>query len=106
MIDYNQKVEYSKIISFYSGSKDGKYISLLQNPVYDKINIGFQTMEKETVDIRVIDMTGSLKATQRLSVQPGSNVLTMQLPSTLASGTYVVSVVHSKGMFNQKMLKQ
>ena len=106
MIDYNQKVEYSKIISFYSGTKDGKYISLLQNPVYDKINIGFQTMEKETVDIRVIDMTGSLKATQRLSVQPGSNVLTMQLPSTLASGTYVVTVVHSKGMFNQKMLKQ
>lgn len=106
MTDNNQKVEYSKIISFYSGNKDGKYISLLQNPVYDKINIGFQTMEKETVDVRVIDMTGSMKATQRLSVQPGSNVLTMQLPSTLATGTYVVSVVHSKGMFNQKMLKQ
>jgi hypothetical protein len=106
MIDNNQKNEYSKIISFYSGSKDGKSISLLQNPVYDKINISFQTIEKENIDIRVIDMTGSLKATQRVSVQPGANVLTMQLPGTLATGTYIVSVVHSKGMYNQKLLKQ
>jgi hypothetical protein len=106
MIDNNQKVEYSKIISFYSGNKDGKYISLLQNPVYDKVNISFQTIEKETVDIRVLDITGSLKATQRMSVQPGNNVLTMQLPGTLASGTYIVSVVYSKGMFNQKMLRK
>jgi hypothetical protein len=51
-------------------------------------------------------MTGSLKATQRMSVQPGSNVLNMQLPATLATGTYIVSVVHSKGMFNQKLLKK
>ena len=106
MIDINQKVEYSKIISFYSGSKDGKYISLLQNPVHDKINISFQTTEQENVVIRVIDMTGALKATQKMNVQLGSNILTMQLPSTFATGTYIVSVAHSKGVFNQKFLKQ
>jgi hypothetical protein len=106
MIDNNLKEEYSKIISFNAGGKTDNFISILQNPVYDKINISFQTIERETVDIRVIDMTGSLKATQRMSVQPGSNVLNMQLPATLATGTYIVSVVHSKGMFNQKLLKK
>jgi hypothetical protein len=106
MIDNNFKEEYSKIISFNAGGKTDNFISVLQNPVYDKINISFQTIQRETVDIRVIDMTGSLKATQRMSVQPGSNVLNMQLPATLATGTYIVSVVHSKGMFNQKLLKK
>ena len=106
MFDNNQKAEYSKIISFNSGSKDGKYISLIQNPVYDKINISFQTTESENVDIRVIDITGATKATQKTSVQPGSNILTMQLPSTLATGTYIVTVAYSKGMFNQKFLKK
>ena len=105
MIDNNQVAEFSKIISFYSGSNGGNVISLLQNPVYDKISIGFQTIQNENVDIRVIDMTGSVKARQRMSAQPGSNVLNVQLPSTLATGTYIVSVVHSKGMFNQKLLK-
>ena len=106
MIDKDLRAEYSKIIFFNAGSNADNFISLVQNPVYDKLNISFQTFDKETVDIRVIDMTGSLKAVQRLSVQPGSNVLTMQLPSTLATGAYVVSVVHSKGMYNQKFLKK
>jgi len=106
MIDKDLRAEYSKIIFFNAGSNADNFISLVQNPVYDKLNISFQTFDKETVDIRVIDMTGSLKAVQRLSVQPGSNVLTMQLPSTLSTGAYVVSVVHSKGMYNQKFLKK
>jgi len=106
MIDNNQKLEYSKIISFYSAGKASNTVSLLQNPVNDKINIGFQTLQTENVDIRVLDITGSLKATQRMSVQPGNNVLTMQLPGTLATGTYIVSVVHSNGMFNQKFLRR
>jgi hypothetical protein len=105
MTDDHQKSEYSKIISFNTGKTDN-FISLLQNPVKDKLNVSFQTNDKETIDIRVIDMTGSLRVTQRLSVQPGTNVLYVQLPSTLSSGAYVVSVLHSKGMFNQKFLRQ
>jgi hypothetical protein len=106
MIDNNLKTEYSKIISFNAGGGADNFISVLQNPVYDKINISIQTIEKQTIDIRVFDMTGAVKLMQRMSVQAGSNILTLQLPPMFASGTYIVSVVHSKGMFNQKVLKR
>lgn len=106
MTDNNLKTAYSKIISFDPGGKRDNFISVLQNPVHDKINISFRTNEQETVDIRLIDMTGSLKATQRVTAQPGSNVLNLQLPAMLATGPYIVSVVHSRGIFNQKLLKK
>jgi hypothetical protein len=106
MTDKNQFAEYSKIISFNTNGTSDNYISLLQNPVYDKLNISFQTQDVQTADIRLIDMTGSVKASMRVNVQAGNNVLYFPLPATLATGAYVVSVSHSKGMFNRKFLKQ
>ena len=106
MTDKNQKIEYSKIISFNTTGNAGNYIRLIQNPVFDKLNIGFQTSGRETLSIRIIDMTGSVRTSQLINAQPGNNVLYVALPSTLTTGTYVVSVTHSKGTFNQKFLKQ
>lgn len=106
MTDKNQKAEYSKIISFNTKGTSDNFISLLQNPVYDKLNISFQTQDVQTAAIRLIDMTGAVKASMRVNVNAGNNVLYFPLPATMASGSYVVSVVHSKGMFNRKFLKQ
>lgn len=106
MTDKNQKAEYSKIIYFNASASTEKYISLLQNPVMNKLNVSFQTKEREIVEIRVIDMTGSVKTSQRMNVESGNNVLYIPLPSSLPTGSYVVSVQHSKGMFNQKFLRR
>ena len=106
MTDKNQKAEYSKIISFNAAADTEKYVSLLQNPVLDKLNVSFQTKERETVNIRVIDMTGSVRASERMNVESGNNVLYIPLSASLPTGSYIVSVQHSKGMFNQKFLKR
>ena len=106
MTDKNQKAEYSKIISFNASADTEKSISLLQNPVLDKLNVSFQTKERETVNIRVIDITGSVRATQRMNVESGTNVLYIPLSASLPTGSYIISVQHSRGMFNQKFLKR
>lgn len=106
MTDKNQKAEYSKIISFNSSSDTEKNVSLLQNPVLDRLNVSFQTKERETLNIRVIDMTGSVRASERMNVESGNNVLYIPLSASLPTGSYIVSVQHSKGMYNQKFLKR
>ena len=106
MTDINQKPEYSKILAFNIAGNSDVSISLMQNPVVDRLNINFQVKERETVDVRVIDMTGSIRASQRMNVQSGTNLLFMSLPTALSTGSYVVSVQHSKGMFTQKFLKR
>jgi hypothetical protein len=106
MFDKDQKAEYSKIISFFASSGGDVSISLMQNPVVDKLNINFTTKEREIVDVRVVDITGAVRLAQKVSVQSGSNILYVALPSTLLSGFYVVSVSHSKGMYNQKFVRQ
>lgn len=106
MTDKDQKAEYSKILAFNISGNNGVSISLLQNPVNDNLNLNFQTKEREMVDVRVIDMTGSIRISQKMNVQAGTNLLFMSLPATMSSGTYVVTVYHSKGMFTQKFLKR
>jgi hypothetical protein len=106
MIDKNQIAEYSRIIAL-SASADGDHsIALMQNPVVDKLNISFVTKQRETVDIRVIDMTGAIRSTQKMTVQTGTNVLYLALSSNLLKGAYVLSVAYNGGTINQRFIRQ
>jgi len=106
MTDKNQKTEYSKILAFNISANADVSINLLQNPVNDKLNLNFQVKEREIINVRVIDMTGSVRTSQKMNVQSGTNLLFVSLPPSMSTGSYVVSIQHSKGMFTQKFLKR
>jgi hypothetical protein len=106
MTDKNQKTEYSKILAFNISANADVSINLLQNPVNDKLNLNFQVKEREVVNVRVIDMTGSVRTSQKMNVQSGTNLLFVSLPPSMSTGSYVVSIQHSKGMYTQKFLKR
>lgn len=105
MTDKDQKAEYSRIISYSLNTNPDLWISLLKNPVYDKLDINFTTKERETVVVRVVDMSGAVRYSQKVNVQSGTNAFNVPLSSSLLKGSYVMSVVHSAGMYNQMFLK-
>jgi hypothetical protein len=105
MTDKDQKAEYSRIISYSLSTNPDLWISLLKNPVSDKLDINFNAKERETVVVRVVDMSGAVRFSQKVNVQSGTNAFNVPLSSSLLKGSYVMSVVHSAGMYNQMFLK-
>ena len=105
MTDKDQKAEYSRIISYSLTTNPDLWISLLRNPVSDKLDINFNAKERETVVVRVVDMSGAVRLSQKVNVQSGTNAFNVPLSSSLLRGSYVMSVVHSAGTYNQMFLK-
>lgn len=106
MTDKDHRSEYSKVILLSSRNGQQASMTLLQNPVVGKLDINFSSNLMQTVVVRIIDVTGAIKLVQKINVQPGANLLQVQLPSLMASGTHVVSVSYAGGMFNERFIRQ
>lgn len=106
MTDKDLKSEYSKIILFNIQGGGKAAVTLLQNPVQQKLDINFVSQSRQTVIVRVVDMTGSVRFTEKENAQDGTNIFNIPLSSSVTSGTYILSIQHAGGVFNQKFIKQ
>jgi hypothetical protein len=106
MTDRDHKSEYSKIILFNLFESLDAAVTLLQNPVQHKVDMNFISSAVENIWVRVIDLRGAMLLTLKTTVQAGTNLLSLQLPATTTSGTYVLSVTHSSGTISQKFIRR
>jgi hypothetical protein len=88
MVDINGKFSYSKTIAI--GIKGSRSVVLLYpNPVKDNATLMISVKQNENVTLQVFDYSGKLVQANSLSLQQGSNLLTIDI-SQLASGLYTV----------------
>ncbi len=96
MIDKNQKIEYSRILSFQSNSVFTKNLVVLSNPVNDKLTISFQSPADQKIE----------RMSQPMNVYKGSNVVSLPLASTFSTGTYIVELANGPEHYSAKFVKQ
>jgi hypothetical protein len=75
--------------------------SIYPNPASDKINVAFEA-QNGSYQISIVDITGRVLSTQRLTNASGSQVVEMPV-SELATGNYLVSIVKDGLKFTQKI---
>ena len=90
--------------SYYKEQK----ILVYPNPIKDnEFFVDFFALNDGNIDINVSDMNGKIILQKQQNVYKQTlNLIYVQFPTQLAVGTYVVTVVEGKNVFNGKFVKQ
>jgi hypothetical protein len=107
MFDVNQVINYSKILVFKAdAASSGSALKIINNPAIDKVTMSYTVANNQTAQIKIYDMSGRLQMNQRINVYTGSNLMSVQLNSTLKTGMYVLEVSTPSERQTAKFVKQ
>jgi hypothetical protein len=106
MIDKNQKSEYSRILTFQPKSDFERKLTVINNPVSDKLTISFQSSADQKFDVNVYDITGKIRMKQSMNAYRGSNMVSLSLTSSFTTGTYIVELANGAEHYSAKFVKQ
>ncbi len=108
MMNKDQSFSYSKTIQLVSNRKLIVMNKLYPNPAVADVKIEVESLQKETVEVMVMDLQGrTVMANQKMDLTPGTNTKTLHVGS-LSAGTYLVKIVCTDGCENSvfKFVKQ
>lgn len=92
ILNKSQHDFYSRIILVRSKVTTVNNITLIGNPVKDKLFVNYSATKAQETNIKIYSLTGKVLFTQKLSSFKGNNLLTIPLSSAFASGIYVLEV--------------
>ncbi|MEO8772348.1 MAG: T9SS type A sorting domain-containing protein [Ferruginibacter sp.] len=106
-VDIDGRFKYSITVNLKLNT-DVTAISVLSNPFYSNITLDFLSNRNQSVNCRLIDVTGKQILTQQISIIKGSSRTTLNGLSKLSSGVYILNVTDDAGivLYNDKLVKQ
>jgi Secretion system C-terminal sorting domain len=96
VIDENGKVNYSSIVKISAQQKDMQLVGVSPNPVVNMAQLSIASAKKDIVDLQVISLDGKVVSRTRVTLQPGTSVVNIEVAS-LQKGVYTVKGVFSNG---------
>lgn len=106
IVSKDQKVDYSTIISFSERNYNKNFLRILGNPVKDKLTLGIISAAKQTGDINIYDISGHLKGSEKVNLQPGDNFIGFPLTKIFVTGIYFAELNTGKEKFTVRFIKQ
>ena len=80
-------------------------ISIYPNPVYDVVKVSVKSTENSTLTINFYNNIGKLRFTQVSEIEPGVNIITMDLKSkNIMSGVYFVELNSNNERITRKLI--
>ncbi|MEL6988399.1 MAG: S8 family serine peptidase, partial [Bacteroidota bacterium] len=76
------------------------------NPVSDVMNISLAGQESHNANLIIFDLNGRMMHQQQINITQGKNLISLNMPSQLQNGCYVVSVKSSEVDLKQMMSLQ
>lgn len=80
-------------------------IDYVTNPFSDHINIRFTKLPKGDIALNLVDLTGKLVATAKIS-NPLSSIIRFDYNKTLSSGIYILQIETQGNKYSIKVLKE
>lgn len=91
-------VKYSQTIKI-STNRESSVISIYPNPTFNRtINIKITNLPAENFEVSVSNSIGGKVYQESLSLNGGTSIQTVQLPETLSSGLYYLTMINNKGL--------
>lgn len=106
IVDNSQKAEYSKTIMFQASQDTKQGITLLSNPVTDKLSMRFELASSQPASVQVYDINGRKIMAYPLGAQKGTNQVILPLPASMHAGIYVAEVTSGTTRYNTKFIRQ
>jgi hypothetical protein len=106
IVNKDRSVSYSKIILLKAQSEAGSTLRLFQNPVQETLTFSFTTATSTGNEISVYNLVGTKVYGEKITVQKGTNSLSVKLNSYLTPGTYILVVKNNTETNTAKFIKQ
>lgn len=106
-VDIDGKFDFSSIVkSKVNIEKTG--VSVLTNPFVNNIKVDFLSNSNQSVNVKLVDISGKLIATEKWQIAKGSSRVTFEKVNNLQRGMYIFTVTDSNGemLYNNKLMKQ
>jgi len=105
MTSTGQEVYYSTIIFFTRKPVYKEKISVLGNPVKEKLILRFNIPQDQQTDIRIYDMQGKIIARQVISKVEKNDLVSIPLPTAMSSGIYIAEINNGIERLTSKFIK-
>ena len=106
-VDYDGNYKFSNVVSVKTNfNKTG--VSVLANPFYNTLNVGFNSATSQVVSAKLIDIAGRQIAVEKWSVSAGNSIKNFSNVSGLQQGLYILSITNNSGeiLYTGKVIKQ
>ncbi len=101
----SEKLSDTRPVRF--SNTQGITVQVTPNPFTSQFSINYQSSTKETITIRVINMTGQVQASRTVTTGNGFNSITITEAAALAKGVYLVQLVNQQTVIaSEKIVKQ
>ena len=105
IIDKNEKAEYSRVLTFQKKAASAG-LTVINNPATDKLTIAFHALAEQKISLKVYDMMGKVRMQQLVNSYRGTNQVSLRLPNSFTSGTYVIEMTAGGEQSSTKFIKQ
>jgi len=107
VLDKNTTISFSKTLVFETKTVvNTGGLKIVNNPATDKLSLSFTSVNNQSLDIKVYDMSGRMQMNQKVNVYQGSNLINLALASTFKTGMYAVEVSNGAERLTSKFVKQ
>jgi len=106
-VDIDGKFDFSSIVKVkITVEKTG--VSVLTNPFVNNITVDFLSNSSQSVNVRLMDISGKLIASEKWQISKGSSRVTFDKVASLQRGMYILNVTDINGevIYNNKLMKQ
>lgn len=105
-VDNNGSFKYSNVIAINISFKGVSIRGIFPNPFVDKVSVDVTTEYKQTVEIRLTDVSGKTLRKDVLVAQKGANTFYLNDLRSLNGGVYIMEVRTGGQTTIKKLLKQ
>lgn len=103
-VDKDGKETFSSIVSLSMGASTGAYI--FPNPFTNNFTVTINTTKTNFATLKIQNTSGQLVYSKNINLNKGNNSLVItNLPSSLGSGIYYVTIVNDEINYNSKLQK-
>jgi len=103
-VDYDGAYEYSVVRSINLKGDESTF-AVFPNPSYDGLlNLEIEKEETENLDLIIMDLSGRIVYSQKVSADRGINQISLNTPD-LSAGTYIIILSSKKQQSQQKWVK-
>ena len=68
-------------------------INVWPNPFINRVNFSYEALGNEKVNIRIVDVKGSIILSEARTLNPGINKVTIEIPFMLTPGIYTLQIL-------------
>ncbi|MEM8909006.1 MAG: T9SS type A sorting domain-containing protein, partial [Bacteroidota bacterium] len=104
-VDFDGYEDVSEVVYIERRSKAFGIVSVFPNPTKASLNVDFEVVEEQTIELHLTDMLGRSVAYEKVAANAGLNNFQFDM-SRLANGIYFINIVNDDQRLSKRVVKQ